>query len=814
VDAGHPAFPLPCVGETTQCAHPSVPRMKTRALLLLLAVAIPLQAQQRVEVSRDLWISAYPTETEGNNGGSHKLKLKGIQEFFLIDFDPTPFLGKRVAKAQLHLHLASPDAPLRRTTVSTITHEWVEGTGNSYEKTPGASSFVWARTGELLWGNGKPDITSVVCGEGGSVWGFGDTSAPDTEGWQIVPIDPVVVQARLDGRSEGFFVIDDVGSEYTRDGDAFQYTNFVNRYVSSREDRKAFQPYFTLWLETVDGGEAPQPSSVPLTTLSTTLATLPDAPDALPPVKPSLPCRDTFGRELTSTRLFAAKGETIGFSVAAKAGEVAVDAPGLGVTLYSMPKVGAFHDPLVPVGFDAGVAEGEETFIGLLVPKDTPPGGLGGTVTVKGTAMPFTVTVWNFTLPDRLSFLPQMNAYGLPSHPRDYYRLAHGHRVVMNHLPYGWTGKVDKPAPQIGDDGRWDWTEFDAEFGPLLDGSAFADLPRGAVPVEAFYLLLNENWPMWHDEHFKGGYWIEQAYDDAYWTQFRAAAAEIAGHFEAKGWTEPMFEFYLNNKVYFKKDDWRKCSAAWIFDEPVHTQDFWAIRHYGREFWEAVSPYQNVNLAYRADISRPQWQRELLDHCVNAEVVSGVLRTYWPRIMRRAKDCGNLYYMYGSSNAIGTPNIANAAWCVESWALGADGVVPWNTIGKAPAWETPDELSVFYPTPNGPVPSLRLKAFLAGQQLVEYLTQYCAVSGESRDDVMAAVRAIPGLAATLVKKNEEDAGKSQFGEDAQPAFEALRLRLGQYLDAKAPQPKDRWHDPRPVRPDLTKAREVVPMSAP
>ncbi|HRQ90185.1 MAG TPA: hypothetical protein PLA50_15400, partial [Bacteroidia bacterium] len=235
--------------------------MKTRLLLLLLLAAIPLQAQQRVEVSRDLWISAYPTETEGNNGGSHKLKLKGIQEFFLIDFDPATLRGKRVTKAQLHLHLASPDAPLRRTTVSTITQAWVEGTGSSYEKTPGASSFLWARTGELRWGKDEPDITSVVCGEGGSVWGFGDASAPDAEGWQVVPIDPAVVQARLDGRSEGFFVIDDVGSEYTRDGDAFQYTNFVNRYVSSREDRKAFQPYFTLWLETADGAEAPQPLS-------------------------------------------------------------------------------------------------------------------------------------------------------------------------------------------------------------------------------------------------------------------------------------------------------------------------------------------------------------------------------------------------------------------------------------------------------------------------------------------------------------------------------------------------------------------------
>jgi hypothetical protein len=166
--------------------------------------------------------------------------------------------------------------------------------------------------------------------------------------------------------------------------------------------------------------------------------------------------------------------------------------------------------------------------------------------------------------------------------------------------------------------------------------------------------------------------------------------------------------------------------------------------------------------------------------------------------------------MYGGANAIGTPNIANAAWCVEAWSLGSDGVVPWNTIGGKESWQAPDELSVLYPTANGPVPSLRLKTFRAGQQLVEYLTQYCVISGQSRDSVMASIRATSGLSAALVKKNEEDAGKSQFGKDTQPAFEALRMRLGTYLNSKSPKPKDRWHDPRPPRPDLNKAREILP----
>ena len=73
------------------------PRMRFWSFALCLS-AVSLQAQQRVEVSRDLWISSYSKEVEGNNGGSHKLKLKGIQEFFLIDFDPAPFRGKKDPK--------------------------------------------------------------------------------------------------------------------------------------------------------------------------------------------------------------------------------------------------------------------------------------------------------------------------------------------------------------------------------------------------------------------------------------------------------------------------------------------------------------------------------------------------------------------------------------------------------------------------------------------------------------------------------------------------------------------------------------------
>ena len=783
--------------------HDAIRRCATAAACVVcLATAAPhanAGDSVRLEVSRDAWISAYPKEREGNNGGAPKLKLKGVQEFFLIDFDPAPLRGRRVTRAHLHLHGVGEET-LGRTTVSSVAEAWEEGAGTGYARVPGASSFAWAATDGRRWRD--VDITGSINGAGGSIWGFGDPSPRDADGWQVIPIEPAVVQARIDGVSHGFCVMDDVGNEYARDANVFIYKPFPNRFFSSRDDKRRTAPYFTLWLE--DGPAAPPPAVAAGSPTPAPPARLPP-PQSLPRAAASPPGRDLFGEPLESLEFFAARGETIGFSIDSRLGGTTIDLP---TKRFAMPKVAGKVDPL------RAAADGD--FVEIFVPQDARAGRHAGTLVVDGRDVPFAVTVWNFTLPDRLSFVPQMNAYGLPGHERQYYRLAHEHRTTLNWLPYGWTGAV-KAAPRIDASGGWDWSAWDERFGPVLDGSAFADLPRGAVPVDAFYLPLNENWPMDHERHFKGGYWIESAYDDGYWREFREAAGRFAAHVAERRWTEPMFEFYLNNKVYFKKqrdNRWDGCSAAWIFDEPANVQDFWALRRFGCEFWRGVAAHPDARFVFRADISRPEWQRDLLDGVVTSEVVSGALRTYRDRVIARAGRLGTLVSMYGSANAIGTSNVASAAWCVESWALGADGVVPWQTIGKPDAWEKPDDLSLFYPTPDGPAPSLRLKAFRAGQQLVEYLAIYCAVSGARRDAVGAAVLAEPGLRATMQKSSEDDAGGSTFGPEAHRSLMALRHRLGAWIDARGPAPRDRWHDPRPKARDPAAIRQITALPPP
>ncbi len=789
-----------------------------RTFVVVVALLLPPLAVLRAEslrvtvpVTRDTWVSAEGAERDGNNGASTRLKLKGIQEFSLVDGDFSALKGRRIERAVLRLHQASEER-LGRVTVSTISAPWEEGTGTNYAKVPGAACFRLPGT--------KPDITAVILGNGGSIWRFADASAPDADGWQSIPIDPAVIQSRLDGRSYGFALLDDVGNEWTRQGDAFHWRSFPNRFFHSKDQNAQVAPRFEVWAAESEPAIAagspapPRPSDAwrpaELKKINLPSITMPLEEKA---VQRSVAVGDLFGRPLAVLR--AARGETVWLDVRATAGvKPAFHVPdGFSGRLFSIE---AHGDALVPCDASGEPSVPERTdrhrgaghwLAEILVPKSAEAGQ--HTVRLaEGCTVP--LEVWDFALPDRLSFVPQMNAYGLPDAQEiAYYRMAHEHRSCLNCLRYSWQGSIsDGCAPKTAADGSWDWTAWDRRFGPVLSGSAFADLPRGRTPVDNFYLPLNENWPMDHERAYRGCYWIENAYPGSYWAEFRSASKRFARHIAEREWAETTFEFYLNNKVYFKAErgSWSKCSAPWIFDEPVNTQDFWALRRFGREFLAATGGARN--LVFRCDISRPEWQRDLLDGVCGEEVVSGALRPYRDRILARQARYGQRVLLYGSPNKIGTPNLQCSAWCLDAWCLGADGVVPWNTIGTAQSWAEPDQTCLFYPAEKGPLPSLRLKAFCHGQQLVEYVTIFTELTGHYRRSVAEALRGELGLDGLLKKTSEDDAGTMSYDRLSPERLESLRYRLGSWIAAQKPADRRAWTTPRrfgPVdtRPDAS-----------
>jgi hypothetical protein len=621
----------------------------TAALCLVASSALAAEAWPpkgtplRVPVTRDLWVSSCPGETQGNNGGSDKLKTKAYQEFFLVDIDPTPLKGRVITGAVLHLHCASKDIQ-KRLAVSTLASEWVEGTGTGYAKQPGSSCFEEAELGKRPWAYPGSDLTAVMMGEGNTLWATWDATPPDAEGWQTVAVEPRVVAARVAGLSHGFVVFDDTGSEWTRNGEQVRRFIFPNRFVHSRESGAKTAPYFTIWLGEEDkqppaaprdfrqeeaalpageailswacpadalgfnvgfvkgtvadqwvawdkvsqiprclipaaapgqrvemhirdlgiaGGEALTlgiaaadasgnvgPVRVGHVKLSATPATVAiggepaakfteAAPlpklggaevaviDPLDKVKPdsgeTIPSHDAaylaanhlWSAKDKLVRLYAAKNELVAFQVVLRGAAAgltpAIKLPEpLKATLLEFHNVksksGPLPDPLVPV---KGALTSSALLADLYVPHETPAGKHTGTLTLTKDGETLTIAielnVWDFGLPDCLSFIPEMNSYGLPAGDAGYYRVGHAHRTCVNALPYSQGGSV-RHAPKW-DGERLDWTEWDKRFGPLLNGSAFADLPRRAVPLDSFYLPLHENWPGDVFKSYNGSYW-------------------------------------------------------------------------------------------------------------------------------------------------------------------------------------------------------------------------------------------------------------------------------------------------------------------
>ena len=480
-------------------------------------------------------------------------------------------------------------------------------------------------------------------------------------------------------------------------------------------------------------------------------------------------------------------------------------------------RVGKLPDPLVPVEGPISIPAADEGIAGqkhagllveVYVPHDTKAGKHAGVLTLRSggesVAIRVELQVWDFTLPDHLSFLPEMNCYGLPGEDveKGYYRMAQAHRTVLNRLGYNWRGSISDGCSPRWTGSDFDWGAYDERFGPLLDGSAFADLPRKGVPVEAFYLPLNENWPVDVNKAFRGGYWIEGALEGGYRRAFVEACGKYAEHISGKKWHDTFFEFYLNNKVYNKVNTWSRSSAAWIFDEPVNTQDFWALRWYGMAFHEGIAGRRGEGkLAFRCDISRPQWQRDILDGVLDVNIVGGDFRRYQRAVIDRKARNGEITINYGSSNNIEDSNVQPAAWCVDTWCLGGDGVLPWQTVGNDRSWSEADQLSLFYPGGRvgrkEPVASVRLKSYRRGQQDVEYLTLLGMVAKQPRFAIAEAVRQSLKLSGQVERRG---AGMVGYGGVDGAALWELRVRVGAMLDAASPPARRKHVDLRtPVR---------------
>src|SRR5215467_1833270 len=194
-----------------------------------------------------------------------------------------------------------------------------------------------------------------------------------------------------------------------------------------------------------------------------------------------------------------------------------------------------YPDALIPVTnpYRASIPDSDNNIPGqtsqafwvdVWVPRGAKPGAYAGAATLqagsKRSSLKIQLQVLEATIPEDDALTVDHNSYGTAwlaqLYPKlreaqgerffssdalfglihAYHRLFYEHRGAFHQLGYGHAGKVGPEyAPALAGSGRekhiTSWELFDRHYGPLLDGSAFANTRRGARPIPFMYLPIN-----------------------------------------------------------------------------------------------------------------------------------------------------------------------------------------------------------------------------------------------------------------------------------------------------------------------------------
>ena len=308
------------------------------------------------------------------------------------------------------------------------------------------------------------------------------------------------------------------------------------------------------------------------------------------------------------------------------------------------------------------------------------------------------------------------------------------------------------------------------------------------MPVECFYLPLHENWPSPMEGQLQRRLLGRPRLSRIVSPGFRRGLATDRRARSSQALERDALPGLPNNKNNFKANGWSRGSSPWLLDEPANFQDFWALRYFARPSTRASTRRRerprsqasasSPRLVFRADISRPQWRRDSLDGLLDYHVVGGAMRDLSPPRLRSQAQLRRDRSGVRLDQLVEGSNVQPAAWCLDAWSLGTDGVLPWQTIGNSESWKQADELALFYPHPAqdrpgrtaarplAPIPSIRLKAYRRGQQDVEYLTLWSQLHSQPRWAVGQQVRAALKLAGTRQSTGfagGDDAGRIDYG---------------------------------------------------
>jgi len=372
-------------------------------------------------------------------------------------------------------------------------------------------------------------------------------------------------------------------------------------------------------------------------------------------------------------------------------------------------------------------------WLDIWVPAQAAPGDYTLTAQLrwgrKSESLPIRIRVGHAIVPDNDAILIDHNSYGTSwfqaQYPRliekggsqffesdaffgliqAYHRIFFEHRGIYHQLGYGHAGKVGPEfAPALAGSGAnkhiVDWTLYDRHYGPLFDGSAFANTRRGAKPIPFVYLPINPEWPAAYE------WWCEPGYE----REFVNVVGEMERHFREKSWTSVRFEMFFNHKKRYK-------GFEWDGDEARFPKDYAYFREYARLLKEAVPAGSPIQFVFRSDVSwtmERQWKE--LAGVINFWVCGGGMFGWYPYAPDMLRKRGDIVWTYGGTPAVTEASSHISLEVLRAWMQGVGGFVRWETTSPGPdPWFhfAGGGENLVYPGDrfgiDEPIPSIRLK---------------------------------------------------------------------------------------------------------
>ncbi len=186
---------------------------RSLALVVALLTSLPCTfaqsagAVKKLPITADLGICAHRDEQAFNTGGQSQVRVKGIEHYYLFNFDANALTGFEITRATLNLKVSR--GKFRRAGICTVPAAWVEGSASGKSQN-GSTCYTHLKYPDVPWTVWGGTMLDATFNSPYMFWRASDVQ-PQNDGWVKIDVDPRLVQAVAAGLSHGLVLSDERG---------------------------------------------------------------------------------------------------------------------------------------------------------------------------------------------------------------------------------------------------------------------------------------------------------------------------------------------------------------------------------------------------------------------------------------------------------------------------------------------------------------------------------------------------------------------------------------------------------------------------